>query len=249
MNTTEIIITINRSRKQGGTARARLFIALAAAILCLAAFMGCGSGLFGPPHLKERPASCAANLRNIGTAVEMYQSDKGKYPAALNELLPGYLKKIPACSSAGRDTYTGSYRYSYDTEPERQNFTVFCEGAYHITYTRQANLPLYSKKMGVRTVQEGTAGVDPTQRKKDICNENIGSIRNALERYAADHGGAYPQSLQGLVPRYLPSIPVCLRAGAHGMDSYSGGYKVTTEGTGGKKSSYTLFCTYCSGGI
>ena len=49
--------------------------------------------------------ACTSNLRNIGTAVEMYNVDaKGRYPLLLSDLTPKYLKTIPECPTAGSDT-------------------------------------------------------------------------------------------------------------------------------------------------
>ena len=42
---------------------------------------------------------CKSNLKNIGTALEMYSTDyEGKYPSGLSSLVPNYLKAIPDCS-------------------------------------------------------------------------------------------------------------------------------------------------------
>ncbi len=56
---------------------------------------GCGSGT----------SACKSNLKNIGTALEMYSSDHGgEYPPSLATLSPEYLKRIPECPLAGQDT-------------------------------------------------------------------------------------------------------------------------------------------------
>jgi hypothetical protein len=36
---------------------------------------------------------------------------------------------------------------------------------------------------------------------------NLGSVRSALSIYYGDHDGAYPKTLDELVPKYLPEIP------------------------------------------
>lgn len=38
--------------------------------------------------------------------------------------------------------------------------------------------------------------------------ENLKRIATALEQYAVDHGGNYPDNLPQLVPTYLPKLPV-----------------------------------------
>ncbi|MFP4496582.1 MAG: hypothetical protein ACLFQV_00090 [Vulcanimicrobiota bacterium] len=42
-----------------------------------------------------------------------------------------------------------------------------------------------------------------------ICIKNTEKIRNALEKYASDHQGKYPEKLNQLTPDYLKKIPVC----------------------------------------
>ncbi len=245
MKTTEIRQDRRLSAQQDGVSIIWLFLALSVIfflliLLVLGFGFGGGLSLFSPPHFKERPAACASNLKNIGTALDFYQVDTGSYPPGLDKLLPGYMRSLPSCPSARRDTYSRSYQHSYGTRPEEQNYTIFCEGSYHLTYTRQPNLPLYSRRNGIVAAPAGGTG--------NVCGENLAKIREALGRYAADHGGRYPEKLQGLVPGYLPSIPVCLKAGAHGMDSYSGNYRCLNDEAGGSKSSYTLYCSSCSGG-
>lgn len=51
--------------------------------------------------------ACKSNLKNIGTALEMWSTDHGgKYPDSLSKLTPEYLKYIPECPAAGKVTYT-----------------------------------------------------------------------------------------------------------------------------------------------
>ena len=41
---------------------------------------------------------CRSNMKNIGTALELFASDNdGLYPPTLNNLTPDYLKSIPQC--------------------------------------------------------------------------------------------------------------------------------------------------------
>jgi len=90
--------------------------------------------------------ACMSNLKNIGTALEMYSTDyKGRYPQALSYLTPEYLKTIPTCASAGRDTYSESYTV-------RQNpdvYTFYCKGSYHIKIYQCANFPQYDAIEGL----------------------------------------------------------------------------------------------------
>lgn len=85
---------------------------------------------------------CESNLKNIGTAMMLYSSDKGgRYPQNLGVLTPGYLKILPTCPAAG----TMSYRYMYSKEQDI--FTVWCQGAYH-TPVYGVNKPVYGSLRG-----------------------------------------------------------------------------------------------------
>ena len=91
---------------------------------------------------EEDHYTCISNTRNLGTALEMYSTDwSGLYPPSLAQLTPNYLKIIPNCPAAGKDTYSASYQVT--TAPDA--FTVFCQGTNHV----QANYPEYSSVQGV----------------------------------------------------------------------------------------------------
>lgn len=72
--------------------------------------------------------ACRSNLKNIGTALEMYSTDSaGRYPSTLDLLVPAYLMTIPTCASAGKP----SYSYSACSAPDR--YTVYCAGNNHMS--------------------------------------------------------------------------------------------------------------------
>ncbi|CAN0409467.1 unnamed protein product, partial [Phaeothamnion confervicola] len=53
---------------------------------------------------------CKSNLKNLATALEFYSTDNaGRYPNSISKIVPGYLKTLPLCPSAGTDSYSGSY--------------------------------------------------------------------------------------------------------------------------------------------
>lgn len=88
-------------------------------------------------------------------------------------------------------------------------------------------------------------------RNAGLCYRNLARISLALENYARDHNGEYPESLNRLVPDYIRKIPVCPEAG---VDTYSATYKqsvVKETKPGGEDSDppvtagskgYILFC-------
>jgi len=78
-----------------------------------------------PNFLKARAqgvaSACKANLKHIGTALEMYATDNGgTYPAALTSLTPTYMRSVPRCPAASTAygfTKVGNY------------YTVYCATA------------------------------------------------------------------------------------------------------------------------
>lgn len=101
----------------------------------------------GGPRSREigQRTSCRSNLKNIGTALEMYSTDnKGAYPASLSSLTPNYLKIIPNCPAAGEQTYEQSYQVA--THPD--NFTLFCSGQHHEGL--EPDHPLYNAVEGLK---------------------------------------------------------------------------------------------------
>lgn len=71
---------------------------------------------------------CRGNLKNVATALEMYSTDfGGRFPPALEVLVPNYLLSIPSCPAAGQDTYSGGY--SWDDNPDK--YSLSCAGFHH----------------------------------------------------------------------------------------------------------------------
>ncbi|MCD4786253.1 MAG: ankyrin repeat domain-containing protein [Candidatus Eremiobacteraeota bacterium] len=88
---------------------------------------------------------CQSNLKNIGTALEMYAHDnQGHYPPRLSHISPKYLESIPVCIAVKRDTYSNSYQVSSDAE----TFTVYCEGHHHSGAGIEPNCPQYNSTYG-----------------------------------------------------------------------------------------------------
>lgn len=77
--------------------------------------------------------------------MEMYSDDwDGQFPDDLSKLTPKYLKTIPTCPSAGRDTYTDSLR------PGPEGYTVCCQGKNHEgAGLHQPNFPTYDNVKGL----------------------------------------------------------------------------------------------------
>lgn len=94
--------------------------------------------------------SCKSNLKNIGTACEMYATDNGgRYPKTLDDLKKEangqqpYMKSLPKCPSAG----TMTYAYSYNSNPDV--YTMYCSGSNHTAAGCDADYPKFTATMGL----------------------------------------------------------------------------------------------------
>ena len=100
-------------------------------------------------------SACKSNLKNLGTAFEMYSTDwSGKYPPIGRErelLAPNYLKTIPECPSSGTDSYTISSDPSgpYNTEGFTDYYYIQCTTAHHEAAGGVKNFPQYDGITGL----------------------------------------------------------------------------------------------------
>jgi prepilin-type N-terminal cleavage/methylation domain-containing protein len=93
--------------------------------------------------------ACKSNLKNIGTAVEMYSTDNaGRFPTVAGDLTPNYLKIVPTCPSAGGDTYTGGF----STASAPDAYTIVCAGENHATVGQDVDFPQYTSVQGLITL-------------------------------------------------------------------------------------------------
>jgi len=111
-----------------------------------------------PAYLHSRHCAqyvgCESNLKNIGTLLELYSSEHGgDYPKSLRDIAPRFIKVLPVCPAARRDTYT----HSYHTSGDRKAYTVYCEGNNHRFYLKEhhanhaAGFPEYDSFNGLIT--------------------------------------------------------------------------------------------------
>ena len=92
--------------------------------------------------------ACKSNLKNIGTALEMYSTDNsGRFPTALSQLTPNYLRRIPTCPSATADTYSMTFQSASNPDA----YTVMCTGAHHREAGMPPNFPRYTSTQGLLT--------------------------------------------------------------------------------------------------
>lgn len=136
------------SQKKGGGCVLGV-LAVASVLLTLAA-------LVAPNFIRARArghlTACKSNLKNIGTAAEMYSTDwGGNYPERLEQLVPKYLKSIPDCPSAGRPTYF--YQTGVDVGYNRPRFKdyyfMMCMGKHHTNVSVAEDYPQYDGISGL----------------------------------------------------------------------------------------------------
>lgn len=131
----------------------------------IALLVAAGSGLVyfgliaGGRSLRARPqgmlTACKSNLKNLGTALEMYSTDNyGRYPKSLASLTPNYLKVIPNCPSARKDTYSDSFQSFWDGK-KLDSYTINCQGNNHGSASVAPNYPVYSSYTGLILPGEG----------------------------------------------------------------------------------------------
>lgn len=99
--------------------------------------------------------SCKSNLKNIGTACEMYATDNGgRYPKDLKTLTTpansqqAYLKQIPKCPSEGTST---PYTSTYTSASNPDVYTVWCGGSNgnHTAAGCDAGYPKFTATQGL----------------------------------------------------------------------------------------------------
>ena len=96
--------------------------------------------------------TCKSNLKNIGTALEMYSTNhQGKYPPSMDLLTPNYLKTIPECPAAGSITYRVTFGLNAPMNTHRYNeyYYLECHGNNHRDKGVIGDYPAYNGTMGL----------------------------------------------------------------------------------------------------
>lgn len=103
--------------------------------------------------------ACCRKMNDIAAALDCYKTGNSKLPENLRNLEGGYIKEIPRCvRTFGKDNQkTRKYfsrryglnmgDYEYETDRDRQNFTLYCKGKNHMegySSPKLENYPVYS---------------------------------------------------------------------------------------------------------
>ena len=97
-------------------------------------------------------AACKSNLKNLGTAMEMYSTDwNGQYPRNLQILTPNYLKTIPECPAVHRITYkmTTGANAPFNESGFHEFYLIECTGTAHTDTRVDADYPKYTATHGL----------------------------------------------------------------------------------------------------
>ncbi len=112
---------------------------------------GLGGAILVPNFVRAKSqgqlTACKSNLKNIGTACEMFSTDHdGEYPHSMDQLTPDYFRTIPQCPEAGEDTYSASYRRMTPEESgvPYGSFEAYCQGHFHEKDGLTEDFPRYN---------------------------------------------------------------------------------------------------------
>ena len=116
-----------------------------------------GSAMFLIPNFVRARAQgsmtpCKSNLKNIGTALEMYSTDwSGKYPASTTMLTPKYLKTTPECPAAASNSYRAYFGSGATFNPKHYEdyYYIECYGENHKPVSVTGNYPAYNSIQGL----------------------------------------------------------------------------------------------------
>jgi len=130
-------------RRRHGFSLVELMIVIA--IISIIAAIGTVN--FRRSRARAQYTACASNVKNIGTACEMYSKDNnGRYPQNTTQLTAGgFIKALPTCPSVGFSTYANGYGAASNPDV----YTLVCAGTNHSGADIAANYPQYTARSGL----------------------------------------------------------------------------------------------------
>ncbi len=127
-----------RSPKKGFT-----LIELLTSIFIIATLMAIMVPFLRRNVYKTQFIACKSNLKNISTALQLYNNDNDtRFPVSLDFLTPTYMGVMPKCPSA-----TNTYGYDHIETPE--SYTIYCNGLNHGILDVPVNQPFWSSSSGL----------------------------------------------------------------------------------------------------
>lgn len=136
------IVRTNVDKKLRGQSLAVLALIIWSAAMLM-------SVIFVPGFTSARESgqltACESNLKNQGTALEMYAADNnGLFPSSFNALSPEYLMQLPTCPSSKRE-------YGYEVSIDHKEYTVFCssKNAHKKKVNVKTGFPQYNSTRGL----------------------------------------------------------------------------------------------------
>lgn len=153
----------------------------------------------------EKLLKLTDEMSRLRVYIEFLYMEAGDYPATieqlesdLNSILPRGLKHI----EIPKDPATGK-AFIYTRSEDKKSYTL-----------RAPEPSAYGlDEVKISAVDWAGFAVVAEERKfrflQTISVENIRALATALEFYAKDNGGKFPQELKQLIPNYLKSMPVC----------------------------------------
>jgi prepilin-type N-terminal cleavage/methylation domain-containing protein len=115
-----------RTKKQSGFTLIELLVVIAIiALLASIVLVALGSA-----RSKSRDAKRIGDVRQLGTALELYYNDNNAYPSALSGLAPSYIGAVPtAPTPPDGSCNTGNNAYTYTQTGSGSGYTLaFCVG-------------------------------------------------------------------------------------------------------------------------
>lgn len=101
---------------------------------------------------QSQATACKSNLKNIGTALNMYCTDNnGRYPelnrgALFAYLTPNYMQIRPTCPSTGS---SAGYVLGYASISVPDAYTLACQGSNHTAAGYSDNFPQFTSVSGL----------------------------------------------------------------------------------------------------
>ena len=147
---------------------------------------------------------CKSNLKNYGTASEMWSTDySGRYPETIEELTPNYLRTLPKCP-----TTESAYTYSKVKIEGYDSYQFSCNGD-HSGRGVEKGYPKYNGVVGLILPDDVKRTPKTPATILSSCKSNLKNYGTAAEMWSTDYSGNYPERIGQLAPDYLRYLPKC----------------------------------------